>query len=89
MKELKRTEYDLVVSGSMPAKERFRKYVIGDVAREIVNRAGIPVLVVRTAHKMKIGEILTGLFNHIFRNPAKPSDSQAADSITPNQEMTT
>lgn len=89
LKELKRTEYDLVVSGSVPAKERFREYVIGDVAREIVNRAGIPVLVVRTAQKMKIGKVLKGLLTRMFRKPEKPSDSQAADSATSNQEMTT
>jgi nucleotide-binding universal stress UspA family protein len=88
LKELKRREYDLVVSGSLPAKERFRKYVIGDAAREIVNRAGIPALVVRTAQDMKIGKILARFFNHIFRNPEKPSESRPADSTTENQEMT-
>jgi len=34
LKELKRTEYDLVVSGSLPAREKLRKYVMGDVARQ-------------------------------------------------------
>ena len=60
----------------MPAKERFRKYVIGDVAREIVNSAGIPVLVVRTAHKIKIGQVLRELLTRIFRSPEKVGAKQ-------------
>jgi nucleotide-binding universal stress UspA family protein len=75
LKELKRTEYDLIVSGSLPAKEKLRKYVMGDVAREIVNRAGIPVLVIRTAQKIKIGQVLRGLFSRVFRGPEKQSVS--------------
>jgi nucleotide-binding universal stress UspA family protein len=46
--ELQRTEYDLVVSGSSPARDRLRTYVMGNVTREIVNRAELPVLVVRS-----------------------------------------
>ncbi len=82
LKELKRTKYDLIVSGSLPAKERLRKYVIGDVAREIVNRAGIPVLVVRTAHKIKIGQLLKEVMTRIFLGPEKPSENQGVGSTT-------
>jgi nucleotide-binding universal stress UspA family protein len=48
--ELQRTEYDLVVSGSSPARDRLRAYVMGNVTREIVNRAELPVLVVRSGN---------------------------------------
>jgi nucleotide-binding universal stress UspA family protein len=89
LKELRRVEYDLVVSGSLPAQEKLRKYVMGDVAREIVNRAGIPVMVARTSQKIRLVKVLTGLFNRIFRNPEKPSHGQAADSITINREIST
>jgi nucleotide-binding universal stress UspA family protein len=50
--ELQRTEYDLVVSGSSPARDRLRTYVMGNVTREIVNRAELPVLVVRSGNLM-------------------------------------
>jgi nucleotide-binding universal stress UspA family protein len=55
--ELQRTEYDLVVSGSSPARDRLRTYVMGNVTREIVNRAELPVLVVRS------GDLLTHALN--------------------------
>ena len=45
--ELQRAEYGLVVAGSCPADDRLRRYVMGDITREIVNRAELPVLVVR------------------------------------------
>jgi len=48
LKELERTEFDLVVSGSSRSGDALRQYVMGDVTREIVNRAELPVLVVRT-----------------------------------------
>ncbi len=82
LKQLKRARYDLIVSGSLPAKERLRKYVIGDVAREIVNRAGIPVLVVRTAQEIRIAQVLRDLFSRIFRNPGSSPVSQTTD-LTP------
>ena len=48
LKELERTGYDLVVSGFSPDEGRLRRYVMGDITREIVNRAELPVLVMRT-----------------------------------------
>ncbi len=36
----------MVVSGSWSAADRLHKYMIGDVTREIVNRAELPVLVI-------------------------------------------
>ncbi len=45
--EIQHGNYDLVVTGSAMSPGRFRVYILGDVTREIVNRAGCAVLVVR------------------------------------------
>lgn len=50
LKELQQIKYDLVVSGSWQAGDKQRRYVIGEVTREIINRAEVPVLVIRTGH---------------------------------------
>lgn len=61
LKELHQTGYDLVVSGSARAEERLRRYVMGDATREIVDRADVPVLVVRTGK-----EQTTSLFEKLI-----------------------
>jgi len=63
LKELQTGDYDLVVSGSAPAEQKLYRYVMGDVTREIVNRAQLPVLVVRTGP----GKI-AGLFRELLTN---------------------
>jgi nucleotide-binding universal stress UspA family protein len=68
--ELQRTDYDLVVSGSSPAHDRLRTYIMGNVTREIVNRAELPVLVVRSGTKSDHG--LGGLINHLLHRPSGP-----------------
>jgi nucleotide-binding universal stress UspA family protein len=68
LKELQRTEYDLVMSGSSPAQDRLRVYIMGNVTREIVNRAELPVLVVRSGTKSDHG--LSGLINHLLHRPS-------------------
>jgi nucleotide-binding universal stress UspA family protein len=69
--ELQRTEYDLVVSGSSPAHDRLRTYIMGNITREIVNRAELPVLVVRSGTKSNHG--LGGFINHLLHRPSGPS----------------
>jgi len=49
--ELRQKEYDMVVSGSSPARSRLRAYIMGNLTREIVNRAELPVLVVRSGNR--------------------------------------
>jgi nucleotide-binding universal stress UspA family protein len=49
--ELAQGDYDMVVAGSTPAGDKLRQYVMGGITREIVNRAELPVLVVRGAPK--------------------------------------
>ena len=46
--EIRVGAYDLVVSGSSLSGGSFRTYILGDVTREIVNRSGCAVLVVRS-----------------------------------------
>jgi nucleotide-binding universal stress UspA family protein len=62
--ELRHAEYDLVVAGSSPAGDPLRACVLGNVAREIVNHAQWPVLIVRTgagAHSWS--NLISLLFN--------------------------
>jgi nucleotide-binding universal stress UspA family protein len=70
LKELQRTEYDLVVSGSSPSQDRLRTYIMGNLTREIVNRADLPVLVVRSGTKSD--RSLGGFINHLL-HPSGPS----------------
>ncbi len=73
LKILSQTDYDLVISGSTPVKEKRRKYVLGDVTREIVNRAMIPVLVIRTG-KRQITDLVKDLLSNLFQRSSKGSD---------------
>jgi nucleotide-binding universal stress UspA family protein len=41
--------HDLIVTGSSPTRGPLGPYIMGDLTREIVNRANIPVLVARSA----------------------------------------
>jgi nucleotide-binding universal stress UspA family protein len=40
-------DYDLIVTGSSPARGLLRHYIMGDITRSILNRANCPVLVAR------------------------------------------
>lgn len=74
LKELRRTEYDLVVCGCSPAEDKLRKYVMGDITGEIVDRAELPVLVMRTGPS-KIMLRLNDLVSHLFRRPKETSET--------------
>lgn len=66
LKEIKRGEYDLVVTGSSPDRSTLRTYILGNITREIVNRAECPVLVVRSEQvPASIGRSLKGFFSEI------------------------
>ena len=45
--ELEHGDYDMIVSGSSRARGMLRHYIMGDLTREILNRARRPVLVAR------------------------------------------
>ena len=53
--ELQEGEYDLIVTGSSPARGPLQHYIMGDLTRDIVNRADIAVLVARPAKGMQSG----------------------------------
>jgi nucleotide-binding universal stress UspA family protein len=72
--ELQRTEYDLVVSGSSPAQDRLRAYMMGNITREIVNRAELPVLVVRGGTESDHG--LGVLMNRLLHRPSGSSSTE-------------
>jgi nucleotide-binding universal stress UspA family protein len=67
-KEIRRGNYDLVVTGSSPAGGTLRTYIMGNITREIVNRAECPVLVVRSGQEpVGIGRSLKDFFSEITR----------------------
>ena len=66
-KEIRRGEYDLVVTGSSPTGGTLRTYIMGNITREIVNRSECPVLVVRSDDEpVGIGRSLKGFFTQAF-----------------------
>jgi len=66
-KEIRRGDYDLVVTGSSPEGGNLRSYIMGNITREIVNRAECPVLVVRGGEEPAgITRSLKGFFTHAF-----------------------
>jgi len=74
--ELRRTEYDLVVAGSSPADDRLRRYIMGNVTREIVNRAELPVLVVRGGTEP--GHGVGGLIKRLLKRPSESSSAESS-----------
>jgi nucleotide-binding universal stress UspA family protein len=66
-KEIRRGDYDLVVTGSSPTGGTLRTYIMGNITREIVNRSECPVLVVRSDDEpVGIGRSLKGFFTQAF-----------------------
>jgi len=66
-KEIRRGDYDLVVTGSSPEGGNLRSYIMGNITREIVNRAECPVLVVRGGETPAgIKRSLKGFFTQAF-----------------------
>jgi len=66
-KEIRRGDYDLVVTGSSPEGGNLRSYIMGNITREIVNRAECPVLVVRGGDEpLGLTRSLRGFFSHAF-----------------------
>jgi nucleotide-binding universal stress UspA family protein len=66
-KEIKRGDYDLVVTGSSPTGGNLRTYIMGNITREIVNRAECPVLVVRGGESpVGLRRSIRGFFSQAF-----------------------
>lgn len=74
-KEIRRGDYDLVVTGSSPEGGNLRSYIMGNITREIVNRAECPVLVVRGGEEPAgITRSLKGFFTHAFGHSAEKQE---------------
>ncbi len=59
--------YDLIVTGSSPARGPLRHYIMGDLTRSILNRAECPVLVARSEKSMA-ARGFRGWLNLLFAN---------------------
>jgi len=71
LRELRQTEYDLVVAGSSATGGPLSEYVLGNVTREIVNHAQWPVLIVRTgAHPWS--NLINLMFSRLTPRPKTP-----------------
>ncbi len=76
-KEIRRGDYDLVVTGSSPEGGNLRSYIMGNITREIVNRAECPVLVVRGGEEPAgITRSLRGFFTHAFGHSKEEGDRE-------------
>ena len=76
-KEIRRGDYDLVVTGSSPEGGNLRSYIMGNITREIVNRAECPVLVVRGGEEPAgITRSLKGFFTHAFGHSKEEGDRE-------------
>lgn len=69
--EVRAADHDLIVTGSSRAGGPLRHYIMGDVTREIVNRASVPVLVARPG---AAGEEPTGFWATIKRAFSSPPE---------------
>src|SRR5204862_1079510 len=63
--EAREGDYDLIVTGSSPARGLLRHYIMGDLTRSILNHANCPVLVAR-AGKPPAGRTLWKAFKGLF-----------------------
>ncbi len=78
-KELQRTEYDLLVFGSSPTAGKLSKLVMGDVTRDIVDSAALPILVMRSKRQGRLGPFFRELPGRLFRRSSKPSEAEKED----------
>jgi nucleotide-binding universal stress UspA family protein len=72
--EVREGRYDLIVTGTSQARGPFRHYIMGDLTREILNRADCPVLVAR-AGKIVDHEDAEGGFFHRLLHGFGPEES--------------
>ncbi len=80
IKEVRGEDYDLVVAGSSRHSGKLQSYFIGNITRQILNRADRPVLVVRTDEGLEIGRRLKQVVSKIadaFAKSEKDSDKKS------------
>ena len=56
--EVREKSYDLIVTGSSQARGLLRHYIMGDLARSILNHANCPVLVARAGKTRRVRSVL-------------------------------
>src|SRR6266705_1334688 len=64
--EVRAGNYDLIVTGTSQARGLLRHYIMGDLTRDILNRANVPVLVARAGPPKPartLWKAIKGLFN--------------------------
>lgn len=72
LKEIREGQYDLVVVGSTP-QARLRTYMLGDIAREIINRAECAVLVGRSEYAFGPARMLKSFIDHLLHREKTPA----------------
>src|SRR4029077_16105762 len=68
--EVREGNYDLIVTGSFPARGLFRHYIMGDITRSILNHTDSPVLVARAGKARPAGSWLMSL-KRLIGSPAE------------------
>jgi nucleotide-binding universal stress UspA family protein len=76
-REVNSGRHDLIVTGSSQARGVLRHYILGDLARSILNRATCPVLVARAGKLSESGGTFWGIFKRAFG----PSRSHSAPPL--------
>ena len=66
--EVRKGNYDLIVTGTSKARGLLRHYIMGDLTRDILNRANVPVLVAR-AGPLKPARTLWKAIKGLFNKP--------------------
>jgi len=64
--EARSGNYDVIVTGTSQARGLLRHYIMGDLTRDILNRANVPVLVARAGPPKAartLWKAVKGLFN--------------------------
>lgn len=70
LREIQRGDFDLIVVGSSPPRGRLGSYVLGDLAREILDAADRPVLVLHTLALGPAGQVWRSLRGMFQRGPS-------------------
>jgi nucleotide-binding universal stress UspA family protein len=66
--EVRAGNYDMIVTGTSQARGLLRHYIMGDLTRDILNRANVPVLVAR-AGPPKAARTLWKAVKGLFSSP--------------------
>jgi nucleotide-binding universal stress UspA family protein len=72
--ELHEGHHDLIVAGSSQARGPLRHYIMGDLTRDILNRADCPVLVARADKADQVGGFWDR-FRQLFRPATQPANT--------------